>query len=158
MIRLLKYILLFIVFFVVEAEKAGANDVARSPEPTLSPKEVVQIQLNALKNKDQKDIRFGILKTWQFAHPRNKSITGPFERFSKMITKTVYSVLLNHLSHNIILLEKKSDQAIYQVEIISETGGLFSMDWVVSIVKLGTFKDCWMTSDVSLPLLKGTAI
>lgn len=158
MIRLLKYILLFIVLFVVEAEIVGAKDVARSPEPALSPKEVVQIQLNALKNEDQKDIRFGILKTWQFAHPRNKSITGPFKRFSEMITKTVYSVLLNHLSHNIILLEKKRDQAIYQVEIISETGGLFSMDWVVSIVKLGKFKDCWMTSDVSLPLMKGTAI
>ena len=47
MIGLLKYILLFIVLFVVEAEKVGAKDVARSPEPALSPKEVVHIQLNA---------------------------------------------------------------------------------------------------------------
>ena len=49
------------------------------------------------KNEDQKDIRFGLLKTWQFAHPRNKSITGPFKRFSKMITQTAYSILLNTL-------------------------------------------------------------
>ena len=32
------------------------------------------------------------------------------------------------------------------------------MDWVVSIVKLGKCKDCWFTSDVSLPLLKGIAV
>ena len=62
-IWVLKYILLFIVFFVFEAENVGAKDVTRSPEPTLSSKEVVQIQLNALKNEDQKKIRFGILKT-----------------------------------------------------------------------------------------------
>ena len=113
---------------------------------------------NALKNEDQKDIRFGLLKTWQFAHPRNKSITGPFKRFSKMITKTAYSILLNHQSHNILVLEERSDRAFYQVEIISETGRLFSVDWVVSIVKLGKFKDCWMTSDVSLPVEQGRAI
>ena len=158
MIRLLKYILPFLAFVVVETETVGANDIVRSPEPTLSPKEVVQIQLNALKNEDQKDIRFGLLKTWQFAHPRNKTITGPFKRFSKMITKTAYSILLNHRSHNILVLEERSDRVFYQVEIISETGRLFSVDWVVSIVKLGKFKDCWMTSDVSLPVEQGRAI
>ena len=81
MIRLLKYIWLFIVFFVVETANVGAKDLASSPEPAFSPKEVVQIQLNALKNEDQKDIRFGLLKTWQFAHPRNKSITGRYLYF-----------------------------------------------------------------------------
>ena len=58
-IWVLKYILLFIVLFVVEAEIVGAKDVARSPEPALSPKEVVQIQLNALKNEDQNVWRRG---------------------------------------------------------------------------------------------------
>ena len=158
MIRFLKSILLFLAFVAFETENVGANDIVRSPEPALSPKEVVQIQLNALKNEDQKDIRFGLLKTWQFAHPRNKTITGPFKRFSKMITKTAYSILLNHQSHNILVLEERNDQAFYQVEIISETGRLFSVDWVVSIVKLGKFKDCWMTSDVSLPVEQGRAI
>jgi len=158
MIRLLKYILLFFAFVVVETENVGAKDIALSPEPALSPKEVVQIQLNALKNEDQKDMRFGLLKTWQFAHPRNKSITGPFKRFSKMIMKTAYSILLNHQSHNILVLEERSDRAFYKVEIVSKTGRLFSVDWAVSIVKLGKFKDCWMTSDVSLPELQGKAI
>ena len=158
MIRFLKSILLFLAFVAFETENVGAKDIVHSPEPTLSPKEVVQIQLKALKNEDQKDIRFGLLKTWQFAHPRNKSITGPFKRFSKMIMKTAYSILLNHQSHNILVLEERSDRAFYQVEIISETGRSFSVGWVVSIVKLGKFKDCWMTSDVSLPELQGKAI
>ena len=54
MIRLLKYILLFIVLFVVAAENVRANDVGRSPVPALSSKEVIQIQLNALKMKIKK--------------------------------------------------------------------------------------------------------
>ena len=124
MIRFLKSILLFLAFVAFETENVGAKDIVHSPEPALSPKEVVQIQLNALKNEDQKDIRFGLLKTWQFAHPRNKSITGPFKRFSKMIMETAYSVLLNHLSHNINLLEKKPYRATYQVEITSENTNL----------------------------------
>ena len=158
MIRSSKYLLLFIVFLIAEIDNVGAKDTVVIPEPILSPREVVQIQLNALKNEGKKNIQLGIFQAWQFAHPRNKSVTGPFQRFSKMIMGTAYSSLINHLSHNIRLLNKRRDQVIYEVEIISESGRLFSMYWMVSVVKLGKFKDCWMTSNVSLPLLKGSAI
>ena len=44
---------------------------------------MVKIQLNALKNNDEKDD--GIKQTWLFAHPDNKKVTGPYERFRIMI-------------------------------------------------------------------------
>ena len=158
MIRSSKYILLFIVFLIAEIDSIGAKGTVLIPEPILSLREIVHIQLSALKNEDKKNIQLGLFQAWQFAHPSNKSVIVPFQRFSKMITETAYSSLINHLSHNITFLNERRHQVIYEVEIISESGRLFSVDWVISVVKWGKFKDCWMTSNVSLPLLKGTAI
>ena len=53
------------------------------PNTKLDPYDVVKIQLEALKNNDSQDK--GIRQTWLFAHPDNKKVTGPFDRFRIMI-------------------------------------------------------------------------
>ena len=67
------------------------------PNKKFDPYDVVKIQLVALKNNDEKDQ--GIKQTWLFAHPDNKKITGPYERFRIMIYGQQYkSVSYTHLT------------------------------------------------------------
>ena len=67
--------------FVCLSSQGHAKNI--QPKKNLSAKEVVLIQLNALKNNDQNDS--GIQQTWLFAHPKNKLATGPYDRFKKML-------------------------------------------------------------------------
>ena len=76
----LKKILLSI-FFVGLISSAKADII--KPAENLSAYDVIKIQLDALKNNDDKDN--GIKQTWLFAHPENKKMTGPYPRFRIML-------------------------------------------------------------------------
>ena len=62
-----------------------------TPNEKLLPYDVVKIQLEALKNNNKNDD--GIKVTWLFAHPNNKKVTGPYERFRIMIYGQQYRQL-----------------------------------------------------------------
>ena len=47
------------------------------PDPAIAPEEVVAIQMKALQFNDNPVPDFGIAQTWNFAHPRNRAVTGP---------------------------------------------------------------------------------
>ena len=76
----LKKILLSI-FFVGLISSVKADII--KPAENLSAYDVIKIQLDALKNNDDKDN--GIKQTWLFAHPENKKMTGPYPRFRIML-------------------------------------------------------------------------
>ena len=92
-----------IIIFILLFSSLNANSV--TPNEKLLPYDVVKIQLEALKNNNKNDD--GIKVTWLFAHPDNKKITGPYERFRIMIYGQQYRQLLNHDSHkiNIIVID-----------------------------------------------------
>ena len=106
-----KSILLF--FFIINtsnAELKDNNDPYKSnaeikywilikPKPALKPIEVVLIQLNSLKNNDNHYKDYGVEQTWEFAHPNNKLMTGPLNKFKKMIYSESYEMLINHENH-----------------------------------------------------------
>lgn len=52
-----------------------------APAPGLSAARVVEIQVMALQRNDTPSVDAGIVQTWAFAHPKNKSATGPIEHF-----------------------------------------------------------------------------
>lgn len=70
------------------------------PDPALSPEVVIEIQLSALQANDIPKPDAGIMRTWAFAHPDNKRMTGPLPRFAQMIKGPLYQMLLNHRSHD----------------------------------------------------------
>ena len=74
-----KIILSFIFIFYFST----LNAELIKPSNKFEPYDVVKIQLKALKNNNEKDQ--GIMQTWLFAHPDNKKVTGPYERFRIMI-------------------------------------------------------------------------
>ena len=126
------------------------------PNKKLEPYDVVKIQLEALKNNNEDDN--GIKQTWLFAHPDNKKITGPYERFRIMIYGQQYKFLLNHSSHKINLITNSPNRFIYRIEILSDKKQLFFYEWHVQKGSEEKCKNCWFTSAVSIPVDQGNTI
>ena len=126
------------------------------PSKKLDAYEVVKIQLIALKNNDEKDQ--GIRQTWLFAHPDNKKITGPYERFRIMIYGQQYRQLLNHESHKINLVMNTPNKYIYKIQILAKDKQLLFYEWHVQKATEENCIDCWFTSAVSIPIDQGNTI
>ena len=123
------------------------------PSLDIKPKEVISIQLKALMKNNDPYENAGISQTWEFAHPENRIFTGPLSNFIAMMNSDSYSPMLNHSSHNIILVTENNNTANYFVELTNKIGDKFGFTWTVKKVLIdGVFKDCWMTSGVSRPL------
>ena len=144
-------IVLFL-YILLTIENAQAELL--KPSPNILPKEVISIQLNALKNNNNPYENAGIEQTWEFAHPSNRIFTGPLSNFIKMMYSPSYVIMLNHLEHNIILVKNQSDVSYYFVELTDKEGNKFGFQWILEKVIINSeFKNCWMTSGVSKPML-----
>ena len=123
------------------------------PNPNIKPKDVISIQLNALMENNLPFQDAGIFQTWEFAHPQNRLYTGPLSNFTNMMKSNSYSLMLDHVSHNIIFVSLEKNNANYFVELTDKIGNKFGFTWTLKKVLIdGKFKDCWMTSGVSIPL------
>ena len=149
-LKKISIILIVILFsFHVKAELV-------KPNTKLDPYDVVKIQLEALKKNDSQDN--GIKQTWLFAHPDNKKVTGPFDRFRIMIYGQQYKHLINHSSHKIKLITNSPNTYVYRIEILSENKKLFIYEWHVQKGSDDNCKKCWFTSAVSQPFDQGNTI
>ena len=123
------------------------------PDPSISPKEVISIQLIALQNNDLPFNDAGIEQTWEFAHPDNRAFTGPLDNFIRMLKNPSYVMMIDHLEHKIIPVQEQEMNSYYFVELIDSNGKKFGFEWTVEKVSQnGKFKDCWMTVGVSQPM------
>ena len=149
----LKRLIIFIysIFFLIPVYGELIN-----PNEKLKPYDVIKIQLEALKKNNIEDE--GIKQTWLFAHPNNKKVTGPYERFRIMIYGQQYQHLINHNSHKIKLLMNNSNKFIYKIEILDKNKQLFFYEWHVEKGSEKECKNCWFTSAVSRPVDQGNTI
>jgi hypothetical protein len=130
-----------------------------NPNSSIKPSEVVKIQLNGLKynNQDFKDS--GIEQTWNFAHPKNKKVTGPLDNFKRMIKGDSYQMMINHLSHTITQLGSDNNWAQFEVIILDKNKIYHKFNWQVEKYTIeGALKDCWLTTMVSNPIPLGSSI
>jgi hypothetical protein len=125
----------------------------RTPDPALSPAEVVEIQLRALQANDAPQTDAGIAQTWAFAHPDNKRMTGPLPRFAQMIKGPLYQILLGHRSHEIKEVSRSDSEAVFAVTVTSQTGEVVGYRWSVAKVADGEDAGAWMTIAVSPPIV-----
>ena len=129
------------------------------PNSKLKPIEVLLIQLNSLKNNNVPYKDAGIEQTWEFAHPNNKRITGPLDKFKKMIYSKNYKVLISHANNEVKVLSETKSKLVYQVFILSKSKKKYYYIWQIEKVFLdGNFKNCWMTTSVSNPSYIGDII
>ena len=121
------------------------------PDPSIAPEEVVAIQMKALQFNDNPKPDFGIAQTWNFAHPRNRAMTGPLPRFAGMLKGPAYGQMLNHASHRIVPVPGDGDRVNFDVFMETSRGNVLFFNWAVELVKGGEFDNCWMTVAVSTP-------
>ena len=148
-----KSIILF--FFLISFSYAELLN----PNSTISPKEVVKIQLSGLQQNDLDYKDSGIEQTWKFAHPSNKRVTGPLSNFKMMIKSDSYGMMINHLSHTITELGSSDKWAQFEVIILDKDKIYHKFNWQVEKYTLdGSLKDCWLTTMVSSPIPLGSSI
>ena len=136
-----------------------SNAELLKPNNSISPKEVVSIQLAGLKDNDREYKDSGIEQTWNFAHPNNKRVTGPLDNFKRMIKSDSYQMMINHLSHTITEIGSSDKWAQFEVIILDKNKIYHKFNWQVEKYTLeGTLKDCWMTTMVSSPIPLGSSI
>lgn len=126
---------------------AHAADAAPKPDPSLSPADVVKIQLNALANVDKPSRDAGFETVFGFASPGNRSQTGPVKRFAALVREG-YPALLNHRSATLADTVIQRDEAVQGVEIIDRVGVTHRYVFLLSRQTEPPYRDCWMTDSV----------
>jgi hypothetical protein len=129
------------------------------PNISLKPFDVISIQLDSLQRNNIPFKDAGIEQVWEFAHPSNKQITGPFENFKKMIYSKNYQMLIGHENSEIKIVSEDSNILVYEVIILSDEKKKYSYIWQIEKVQTkGDLKNCWMTTSVSNPKFLGEVI
>jgi len=151
--------IIFKILFLLLVTLSFSNAELLSPNNTISPKEVVKIQLSGLQQNDLNYKDSGIEQTWQFAHPNNKRVTGPLSNFKMMIKSESYGMMINHLSHTITEVGSSDKWAQFEVIILDKDKIYHKFNWQVEkYTSDGSLKDCWLTTMVSSPIPLGSSI
>ena len=147
--------IILIFFFIFNISYA---DVVK-PNTSIEAIKVVKMQLSALMKNDSPYKDFGIVQTWEFAHPNNQRVTGPLERFKNMMKTESYSMLINHKAHEIKEVYKSNEIATFEVMVLDKEKKYYKFKWQVEKYKLdGSLKNCWLTTAVSQPMPMGSSI
>ena len=147
----------FLIIFFAFASVSKAELI--KPNNKIEPIEVVKIQLLGLQKNDNKFEDSGIEQTWNFAHPDNKKVTGPLDRFKRMIKGNNYQMMINHLSHNITQIRGGDSWVQFEVILLDKEKTYHKFNWQVEkYTQYGPLKDCWLTTMVSSPEPLGKSI
>ena len=121
---------------------------ALEPSPNLTPQEVVEAQLAALRTNDEPSPDDGIRTAFRFASPENKRSTGPIERFIEMVKNPLYAPLLNHRTAHLSDTTQKDDLARIKVTLVGADGQESAFVWILARVNSEECAGCWMTATV----------
>ena len=147
---------LSIIIFLINFNFVKSETI--KPGINIKPAKVIKIQLQGLMKNDTPYRDKGIEQTWDFAHPSNQRFTGPLSKFKEMIKGDSYSMLLNHIGHEIIEIYSDDKKAIYEVIILDTSKKYFKFRWQVEkFLDNGPLKNCWLTTAVSQPIPLGSS-
>ncbi|MBU1210151.1 MAG: DUF4864 domain-containing protein [Alphaproteobacteria bacterium] len=147
----------FVMAWVALASVVLAQDLIQ-PDAKMSPEDVVRTQLDALQANDTPSRNAGIRQVWEFAHPVNRRMTGPYDNFAVMMKGPFYNALINHSSHAIKPLERTGMAAAFDVDVTSATGLVLRYRWVLERAFGGGLDGAWMTVSVSIAQPNGREI
>ena len=153
----MKILFRVIAFFFLSTNISNAD--LTKPNISLKPFDVLMIQLNSLQNNNVPYKDAGIEQTWEFAHPDNKKMTGPLEKFKQMIYSKSYKILIGHENNEITTLNETNNNSVYKVYILSKDKKKYYYIWQIEKVLLDVdLKNCWMTTRVPGPKYLGDII
>lgn len=145
----MRLILLMLTALLVTLNPGLARAQAALPEPNpnLTPREVVRLQLGALKSVDQPYKDAGFATVFRFTSPENRLQSGPLLRFSKMIREG-FGEMINHKSIKLSQTLQQDGAAIQPVELISLSGRSHRYVFILRRQAEGEYRGCWMTDSV----------
>jgi|TARA_B110000438_G_C15182576_1_gene380778 hypothetical protein len=157
MLKKLQIIFKILILLLISTSISKAELL--KPSSNIKPAEVVKIQLIGLQKNDLNFKDSGIKQTWNFAHPNNKKVTGPFNNFKRMIKGDSYQMMIDHLSHTVTELGSSDIWAQFEVVILDKNKIYHKFNWQVEKYSIdGDLKDCWLTTMVSNPISLGSSI
>jgi hypothetical protein len=120
---------------------------APTPDPDLSPLEVVRTQLDALRRNGELGNDEGIATAFRFASPANRAVTGPLDRFIGLLKNPLYRPMLDHASARFGPVQDDGEVARLQVVLFGRNGEVAAYDFTLS---RDEDTDCWLTDGVAL--------
>jgi hypothetical protein len=134
---------------VVLAAPAGATHLPQvEPDPSLSVRDVMSIQIEALQNNDTPYENRGIEVTFNFASPTNKRMTGPIGRFKAMVHSPIYGPMINHRNAKYENVRVEGELARIDVILNSKEGEYLGYRLVLSRQSGNQYEGSWMTDSV----------
>lgn len=132
------------------AALAEQVDTADLPKPSveLAPQDVVKIVIDALARNDEPHIDAGIETTFNFAAPSNKVITGPLEKFIRMVKGPPYGIMVDHADSEFSEVVLMGDKAYQMVRLTAADGRTEVFAFRLGKQQEGEFADMWMTEAV----------
>lgn len=115
------------------------------PSASLTPEQVVRIQLKALRLNDSRNR--GIEVAFRFASPDNKLQTGPLPRFISMLHQRPYSLMLAYDNVSYDRVEIVENYARQRVTLIG-SGVVVAYEFYLSRQTKGNCPGCWLTDAV----------
>jgi hypothetical protein len=143
------------ILLVVGFATTASAEQPSEPDPSLEPRRVIEIQLEALQTNDTPETDAGIERAWAFAHPDNKAQTGPLERFKAMLESPMYRFLIDHRSHAVERVGGTEDKIRFRVRVVADGGRAVAYQWTMAKVGSGEHSGAWMTLQVSPPIEQG---
>ena len=145
----MKHLVRVTALLVALGAPAGAADLPQTePDPSLSPRDVVNIQIEALRNNDIPYEDRGVEVTFNFASPANKRITGPLERFKVMVRNSIFGPVIDHRSAKYENLVVEDDSARIDVILTSKEGAYLGYRFFLSRQHGNRYEGSWMTDAV----------
>lgn len=140
--------------YLFSKPSAGATEqagiVESLPKPSLAPEDVVREQVDSMRasttNPD------ALVKCFSFASPSNRKLTGPFERFAKLVNTEPYRQISVCLEYQIGRAIVDGNSAGVLVSILAEDGSGLAFQFLLAKQSEPPYRDCWMTDGV-FPLL-----
>ncbi len=136
------------LLFVLAALVGATHLPQTEPDPSLSPQDVVSIQIEALRNNDTPYENRGIEVTFNFASPANKRMTGPLVRFKMMVRNPIYGPMINHRSAEYKNVRVEGNFAQIDVILNSKEGEYLGYRFILSRQHGNQYEGSWMTDAV----------
>lgn len=132
----------------------GCLGVSVDVRASGSAEQVVYAQLEALQRWDGNGVDEALREVWDRAHPENQKMTGPIDRFARLLTAPGYQPLIGHQKHEVVPFERNrsnngdAEIATFSVIVLATDGLVYGFVWQLGRAELPDGK-AWMTLSVS---------
>ena len=138
--------LLALCLLIFGVSQARADSI--HPGPQFSPREVVEIVMNALGDNNSPSADAGIELTFRFAAPSNKRVTGPIERFAEMVKGETYRPLIDHREYEVGAIRESGNNAFVPIILSASDGRTMAYMFRLGKQVEAPFEGAWMTEAV----------